>query len=432
MRPVVNISLCLLLSLTTIATYGQRKKKGKASVKHKTTATATRSVKSSYTSAQQVQLRKSFFLLYSLERNNALRDIVAKDAVLSRLSSDRKSRLSTAYSQCGDAACIGKALEWTTADIQVVGEELQRLTQTNGEMAEFVQRLKVVDRYPLYSQDADTTFIRKAWQDVAAGMNHISRVYLMGMPPRYPKIDSISFRPADPVFVQKVKAATQQVIAAGVNATFYRQSLLASLKALEINGRDEATRYEPLYSGANAAPFSKSKKTNWNAYRYSAILVPGSGPGKQGQSMDSMGMYRCKLAAEAYDKNTAPFIIVSGGHVHPYKTPFCEAIEMKKYMVGKLGLPDSAVIIEPHARHTTTNIRNAVRLVYLFNIPAAKPMLIVSDSFQSLAIEKMAARFINEIGYLPYTGLERKSPTENIILPDLKAWQQDPEDPLDP
>lgn len=207
---------------------------------------------------------------------------------------------------------------------------------------------------------------------------------------------------------------------------------MGSLEALEINGRDEAIRYEPLYKGANAAPFAKSRRINWNAYKYTSIMVPGSGPGKPGKTMDTMGMYRCGLAADMYNKGVAPFIIVSGGHVHPYKTPFCEAVEMKKYMVSKLGIPDSAVIIEPHARHTTTNIRNAVRLAYLFNMPAAKPMLIVSDSFQSLAIEKMAIRFMNEIGYLPYEGLERKSPTENVIMPDLRAWQQDPEDPLDP
>jgi len=432
MRSVVKIALCLLLSVVTVTTYGQRKKSGKAKVRSKATASKPRSISSSYTSAQQLQMRKSFYLLYMLERNNDLREIVTKDAVLGKLSADRQARLSTAYSQCADAACIGKALEWTADDISVATEEFQRLVQTNGEMTELVQRLKTVDRYPLYSQDADTAFIRKAWQDVAAGMNHISRVYLMGVPPRYAKIDSISFRPTDPVFVQKVKAATQQVLAVGAGAAFYKQSLLASLKALEINGRDEAIRYEPLYGGANAAPFAKSKKVNWNAYRYCAILVPGSGPGKQGQSMDSMGVYRCKLAVEAYNKNAAPFIIVSGGHVHPYKTPFCEAIEMKKYMVSKLGIPDSAVIIEPHARHTTTNIRNAVRLVYMFNIPATKPMLIISDQFQSLAIEKMSLRFMNELGYLPYTGLERSSATENIIMPDQKAWQQDPEDPLDP
>lgn len=385
-----------------------------------------------YTTAQQVQLRKSFFLLYVLERKGAAHDMVLKSTAFNRLAAERQERLKAAYSDCGDAACIGTALLWTAEDIREAGEEFKRLTIADTDMAQLVERLKIESRYPVYNDASDTTFIRKAWEDVAAGMNHVYKVYLQAVPPRYPKIDSISFRPSDPAFVQKVKAATQQVLTAGAGNTFFKPSLLASLKALEINGRDEATRYEPLYKGSNAAPFSKSRRINWNAYKYTAILVPGAGPGKAGASMDSMGAYRCGLAAEQYRKNMAPFIIVSGGHVHPYKTPFCEAIEMKKYMVSKLGIPDSAVIIEPHARHTTTNIRNAVRLASLFNMPAAKPMLIVSDAFQSLAIEKMAIRFINEIGYVPYKGIERRSNTENVIMPDLRAWQQDPEDPLDP
>jgi len=434
MRSVVKMSLCLLLCLATLTAQSQRKKATRGKSKARTTKTVkgTKTVAPSYTTAQQVQMRKSFYLLYLLERKGDVHDVIVKDAVFNQIAKDRQTRLTTAYSQCGDAACIGKALEWTADEIQEVGEEFKRLVVSNADVAETVQRLKVVDRYPLYTESSDTAFIRKAWQDVAAGINHICRVYLQGVPPRYPRIDSISFRPSDPAFVKQVKTAVQQIMSVGTGNTFYRQPLLGALKALEINGRDEATRYEPLYKGENAAAFAKSRRMNWNAYRFSSVLVPGSGPGKAGQSMDSMGMFRCKLAAEQYRDNVAPFIIVSGGHVHPYKTPFCEAIEMKKYMVSKLGIPDSAVIIEPHARHTTTNIRNAVRLIYLFNMPASKPMLIVSDSFQSLAIEKMAARFINEIGFLPYTGLERKAPTENIILPDLKAWQQDPEDPLDP
>ncbi len=434
MRSAVNMSLCLLLCLTTLTAGAQRKRTAKAKSRARTTKTVktARSITSSYTSLQQVQMRKSFYLLYLLERTGPVHNAIVKNAVFNKIARDRQTRLTTAYNQCGDAACIGKALEWTADEIQEAGEEFKRLVLTDSDVAETVERLKIVDRYPVYNANADTAFIRNAWEDVAAGINHICRVYLQGIPPRYPKIDSISFRPTDPAFVRQVKTAVQQILSVGAGNAFYRQPLLGSLKALEINGRDEATRYEPLYKNENAGPFAKSRRTNWNAYRFSSILVPGSGPGKSGRSIDSMGMFRCKLAAEQYEKNVAPFIIVSGGHVHPYKTPFCEAIEMKKYMVSKLGIPDSAVIIEPHARHTTTNIRNAVRLIYLFNMPATKPMLIVSDSFQSLAIEKMAARFMNEIGYLPYTGLERKGPTENIIMPDLKAWQQDPEDPLDP
>ncbi|MBW8686852.1 YdcF family protein [Chitinophaga rhizophila] len=432
MRSALNIGLCLLLSFMTLTGYGQTRKKKTTKAKPKAKTTATRAVGPAYSATQQLQVRKSFFLLYILERKGPAHDLIVKNTTLNAIARERQLRLTNAYSQCADAACISEALRWTEAEIRETSDELKKLAMSDNGLAALVERLKIESRYPVYNNDADTTFIRKAWEDVATGMNHIFKVYLAGKPPRYPKIDSISFRPTDPVFVQRVKTATQQVLAVGAGNTFFKQPLLSALKALEINGRDEAVRYEPLYKGNNAAPFAKSRRIYWNAYKYSAILVPGSGPGKPGRSIDSMGAYRCGLAAEQYKQRLAPFIIVSGGHVHPYKTPFCEAIEMKKYLVGKLGVPDSAVIIEPHARHTTTNIRNAVRLTYLFNMPSTKPMLIVSDSFQSLAIEKMAIRFINELGYLPYNGLERRSNTENVIRPDLRAWQQDPEDPLDP
>lgn len=426
------MGLCLLLSVMTLTGYGQTRKKKTTKAKPKARTTVTKTAGPAYSATQQLQMRKSFYLLYVLERKVAAHNSVVSNPAFNSIARERQTRLTNAYSSCGDAACIGEALIWTAEEIKEVGNAFKSLTLSDDGMAEMVERLKVESRYPIYNNETDTTFIRKAWEDVAAGMNHIYRVYLAGVPPRYAKIDSISFRPTDPAFVQKVKTATQQVLAIGAGNTFFKQPLLGALKALEINGRDEAIRYEPLYKGNNAAPFSKSRRIYWNAYKYSAILVPGSGPGKPGRSMDSMGVYRCGLAAEQYRQKVAPFIIVSGGHVHPYKTPFCEAIEMKKYMVSKLGLPDSAIIIEPHARHTTTNIRNAIRLAYLFSMPTTKPMLIVSDSFQSLGIEKMSLRFMNELGYLPYSGLERKSSTENIIMPDLRAWQQDPEDPLDP
>ncbi|SFE54807.1 DUF218 domain-containing protein [Chitinophaga sp. CF118] len=385
-----------------------------------------------FTAKEQIQIRKSFYLLYIFERKSEVHNLLLKNVAFNRIATSRQERLTKANSQCKDVSCLATALLWTPEEIRDAGVELQRLTTGDKSFQELVERLKVEERYPVYSKDADTTFIRKAWQDVTAGINHIYQVYLKGLPPRYPRIDSISFLPSDPAFFKLVKTNLKPVINVGKGNAFYKQPLVIALKALAINGRDEATRYEPLYKDKNAAPFAKSRRINWNGFRYSAILVPGAGPGSSGKAIDTMGEYRCKLAVAAYKKGMAPFIIVSGGHVHPYKTPFCEAIEMKKYIVGKLDVPDSAVIIEPHARHTSTNIRNAERLMYLFNMPPTKPGLIISDQFQSLAIKNMGVRFINELGYIPYKSLERVSNTENVFILSLKAWQQDPQDPLDP
>lgn len=421
-RKIFATGLCTGLLAATM-TFAQHKSKHY----HKPVAKTRTSVPAgpAFTATQQVQIRKSFYFLYLLERKGEPHDIVQKDAVFNTIAAERASRLQSALSTCTDAACIGRALEWTPDEISRVGDEFVRLAGSNSEMTEMVQRLKVVNRYPVYNEDNDTTYIRKVWGDVVAGMNHIYEVYLQGERPRYAAIDSASLLPSD---LPKVKTGVQR----NVGGAFYRQPLQAALTALEVNGRDEATRYEPLYAGSNAAAFKSSRLIYWNAYKYSVILVPGAGPGKKGQSMDSTGVYRCKLAVEAYNNKLAPYIVVSGGHVHPYKTPFCEAVEMKKYLMTKLGIPDSAIIIEPHARHTTTNIRNTERLMYLFNMPANKPGLIITDPMQSLMIEKMAPRFVKEIGYVPYKSLERLDETTNRFLPDEKAWQEDPNDPLDP
>jgi hypothetical protein len=433
-RVFTLLMVCLLAPMMLV--HAQKKKTShKKTAAHKAAKSTTPSSPPgiAITGAENVQLRKSFYLLFLLERKGDAHNTVLKNAVFNKVADERKDRLQTAYSSCKDAVCLGEALRWTPAEIDEVGNEFKRLVSEEPAISELVTQLKTVSRYPVYNNDSDTAFIRKAWQDVATGMNHVFVVYLQGLHPRYPMIDSISFNPTDPAFAAKIKAALQPYLQVSSSGNeFYKQSLLAAFKALELNGRDEATRYEPLYGGQNAAPFAKSRRINWHAYHYSIALVPGAGPGKAGKSIDSMGIYRCGLAAEVYKRGETPFIVVSGGHVHPYKTPFCEAIEMKKYLTTQLGIPDSAVIIEPHARHTTTNIRNAERLIYLFNMPPDKPALIVTDPMQSLMIEKMAGRFINEIGYLPYKSLERVSQTENVFLPDIKAWQEDPNDTLDP
>ena len=47
------------------------------------------------------------------------------------------------------------------------------------------------------------------------------------------------------------------------------------------------------------------------------------------------------------------FLCVSGGFVHPIRTRFSEAIEMKHDLMTRFGIPANAIIVDPHARHTT-------------------------------------------------------------------------------
>ncbi len=56
---------------------------------------------------------------------------------------------------------------------------------------------------------------------------------------------------------------------------------------------------------------------------------------------------------------------------------------MKRFLIQKLHIPENAVIMEPHARHTTTNMRNGVRLMFRYGMPMDKPGLTSTERGQS-------------------------------------------------
>ena len=62
----------------------------------------------------------------------------------------------------------------------------------------------------------------------------------------------------------------------------------------------------------------------------------GAGPEEPNVSISPEGKLRSAYAAMMYRQHQAPFIIVSGGRVHPYHTPYNEAFEMKKYLMEHL------------------------------------------------------------------------------------------------
>src|SRR5262249_26233788 len=130
----------------------------------------------------------------------------------------------------------------------------------------------------------------------------------------------------------------------------------------------------------------------------------------------------------------APFILVSGGYVHPNQTPFAEAIEMKRVLIQDFGVPAEAILVDPHARHTTTNLRNAARILYRYGVPFERKALIATDVDQSAYIEGQvfAKRCVDELGYAPTRLLARISGFDLEFVPSIESLQIDPADPLDP
>ena len=143
---------------------------------------------------------------------------------------------------------------------------------------------------------------------------------------------------------------------------------------------------------------------------------------------------RLELAVARFRAGKAPFIIVSGGYVHPNQTPFNEAFEMKRSLIKDFGVPADAILIDPHARHTTTNLRNASRLVIRYGMPIDKPMLITSDASQSAYITGTVFRdrCLKELGYQPGVIGRRHSKFDVEFIPGLDSLHADARDPLDP
>ncbi|HEY0245655.1 MAG TPA: YdcF family protein, partial [Mucilaginibacter sp.] len=287
--------------------------------------------------------------------------------------------------------------------------------------------------YSLYKTVSPAELLVKAWEQDAAGINYTIDVYAGGKKPNYPAIDSISFN---------VKDRRYKTLLYDVNATlvsevtktqlFFEPAMQAALLYLQINERQDPANYEPMAQTFNKTAVEHIKTTNWSKYAYTVILIPGAGPDDMTTALSAEGMLRCRLAAQAYRDGKAPFIMPSGGKVHPYKTKYCEAEEMKTYMVKVLHVPEYAVILEPHARHTTTNMRNGVRLMYRYGIPTGKPGLVITDKSQTDAILVMAARCEKELKYVPYKLGKHLSETEVEFYPLPMAFQINPYEPLDP
>jgi hypothetical protein len=215
---------------------------------------------------------------------------------------------------------------------------------------------------------------------------------------------------------------------------FFEPSLRFAAYLLDINHRDEAARLEPLEAGENQAAIRQISKTEWDRYPYTVIVVPGAGSDRVTWSISPGAKLRAELAANRYHQGKAPFILVSGGYVHPNQTPFAEAIEMKRVLMNDFGVPAAAVLVDPHARHTTTNMRNAARLMYRYGVPFERKALITTDLDQSAYIESQVftKRCDDELGYQPHKLLSRTTVFDLEFLPMIESLQIDSIDPLDP
>ena len=380
---------------------------------------------------------KNFYLLSALERTPGAHDAVKTNPVLARIATERLAALDRAVDSCNlDIECHAAAFRWSDAQMEEAARALAALYRTSPAIRTLTDGpLRATGLYVRYQDLGGPDLLEHAWSDCIRGIDRAIDVYALGKPPRYPAIDSIAYdvkTEAHRRVVQHV-AAVLEDDRAGLDSAF-SASLRFALDLMMVNRRDEAGRFEPMEMGENAAAFRRAKSVDWSRYPYTAIVVPGSGNDRPGVRLSPNGTLRDEIAAKRFREGKAPFILVSGGFVHPNQTEFSEAIEMKRDLIARFGIPGDAIIVDPHARHTTTNMRNAARLLYRYAIPFDRKALVSTDPDQSRNIEDplFAKRCMDELGYVPFRLLGRISPLDLEFLPVKESLQADPQDPLDP
>ncbi|MCE1197705.1 MAG: YdcF family protein [Marinilabiliales bacterium] len=381
--------------------------------------------------------RQNYYLLTLLEKLPDVKKELDSDPTLTALTRSRKAAIESALESCQDSfRCYLRAIRFSPEEVAVAGEILAKKCLPGSPLYKLVSdHLIPSGCYIRFASLPIPEMLRRVWETEAGAVNYAIEVYAGGKKPNSPDIDSICFNTREAIYpkilytcayLNKREEREEQL--------FFKPTLDFALRMIEFNDRNRIADFEPMEEGCNKAAIDRIKTLDWKKYPYSLILVPGQGPEVVGEALSAIGMIRCRIAVASWRQGLAPFLMVSGGRVHPYKTPFAEAEEMKKYMVRTLGVPENAILMEPHARHTTTNIRNCNRLIFRYSIPFEKPCLVSSDKFQSgyITSQGMQDRCKRELGYSPYRVGKRLTETEAEFFPDLNSLQIDSDEPMDP
>tara|TARA_R110002050_G_scaffold149169_1_gene275545 strand:- start:18610 stop:19887 length:1278 start_codon:yes stop_codon:yes gene_type:complete len=388
---------------------------------------------------QAILANKNFPFLSSLLSYEPLNRLVSENDEFNRILIKKREVIQSTLNNSQSRSIIPiesivSSFEWQNEEISLVIEQIRKIS-SEAEVDAIFQEMKNNRQFSFQEPKSGADWIDQTLERELNGMNRIIRIYALAENPNSPQIDSVSYH-VNSSYYQKVINVVALNLSDDVDAMnyFFEPTMNFALWLLEINKRDEAARFEPMELGENAKAVQQINLTDWGNYLYSAILIPGHGPEEKGVELSPLGMMRCKLAANRYRQGLAPFIILSGGYVHPFQTPFCEAIEMKKELMGRYLIPESALIIEPHARHTTTNFRNAARLMFKYGIPTDKKALCTTTVDQSIYITDMDfdQRCIKVLGYMPYRLGDRLNRNDIEFYPLKTSLFVDNTDPLDP
>lgn len=119
----------------------------------------------------------------------------------------------------------------------------------------------------------------------------------------------------------------------------------------------------------------------------------------------SVNVPRARRAAEAWHARVAPVITVSGGAVH---SRLLEAFALHALVTCEFGVPGEAVLLDPCADHTHTNVRNTGSLVV--RIGGRTAYIVTDDGLQAAYLQEwtlfdllggsLDQRALRDFGYL--------------------------------
>ncbi|MGK6352266.1 YdcF family protein [Parapedobacter sp. DT-150] len=388
---------------------------------------------SDYSTPQDWVIAKNYFATFLLYQDSTLTGRILESPGFQQVLSQRHERYLNSR-DCRDMACFLDAFKWRDAEVDTLVALFARQSEEDeGFKKKLSDRLLPSQTYGLSNHTTTGHYLKKALRQDLLAMNYVIDVYAGGKKPNYPLIDSISFDITKKSFLPLLLDIRQDILRdiRQPHHAFY-ETLLTAVRLLEINERWDAAQLEPLIALENKKAFEAIQKTDFKKYPYSLLLTLGAGPSIYDQPISPGGMLRSRMAARSYFEGLAPFIVVSGGRVHPYKTPYIEAIEMKKYLMNVLNVPEEAILIDPHARHTTTNLRNTARIMLTYGFPPDQFAIVNSSVPHIDAVEKMADRCMKELGYVPYELGKRISDVIIEFKPKREALTIDPDEPLDP
>lgn len=394
---------------------------------------------------------KIAYLLTVLTADPDARAAMAAHPELAKIGRRLELALDEVHRRCSVApTCTLLKARLSDQEIKVAADALAGIARQGNALSKPIKdHLRPSGYYEQYSHLSDPDFIRAAWSAVANGINGIYDIYLAGQPSQDIE-QPILNGPLTEVFMGHANAVIDFCRDSSQPRTFFSIWAELGLSLLRINQRDDAVNWEPLDKRENARALVRGKTIDWTKYRYTAILSPSWGLNPGEVKLTAAYRYILRMAVQRWRDGLAPFIVLTGGQIHPDRTPYAPAIEGKRVLMSDFGVPEDAILVDPYARHSTTDLRNATRLLFQIGAPLEKAYLVttiesaadhlagngtsiwVAPPGTDLRMVPFNERCRLELGYECFLASKRASPFDVEMLPNINSLTINLRDPLDP